>query len=75
MIHSDEKWKQLPGEERSTRWGSVVWKRWEPQKELEKRGMKKQSIKFKLRSTERGGVKKWGIKLRSTERGGCRSAE
>ena len=46
-----------------------------PQKVLEKRGMKKKSVKFKLRSTERGGVKEYGMKLRSAERGWCRSAE
>ena len=40
--------------------GIVVWKRGVPQKVLEKRGMKKKSVKFKLRSAERG----W-----------CRSAE
>jgi len=55
--------------------GSVVWKRGVPQKVLEKRRMKKKSVKFKLRSTERGGVKECGMKLRSAERGGCRSAE
>jgi len=38
-----------------------------PQKVLEKRGMKKKSVKFKLRSTERGGVKEYGMKLRSAE--------
>ena len=67
MIHSDEKW-ELPGEKRSARWGV-------PQKVLKKRGMKKKSVKFKLRSAERGGVKEYGMKLRSAERGGCRSAE
>jgi len=36
---------------------------------LEKRGMKKKSIKIKLRSGERGAVKEWGMKLRTTERG------
>jgi len=40
--------------------GSFVWKRGVPQTGLEKRAMKKKSIKFKLR---------WA------ERGGCRSAE
>jgi hypothetical protein len=55
--------------------GSVVWKRGGPQKVLEKRRMKKKSVKFELMSAERGGVKKCGMKLRSTERGGCRSAE
>jgi len=53
---------------------SVVWKRRVPQKVLEKRGMKKKSVKFKLRSAERGGVKEYGMKLRSAKRGGCRSA-
>jgi len=37
--------------------GSVVWKRGVPQKVLEKRGMKKKSVKFKLRSAERGGFR------------------
>jgi len=37
--------------------GSVVWKRGVPQKVLEKCGMKKKRVKFKLRSAERGGVK------------------
>jgi len=37
--------------------GSVVWTRGVPQKELEKRGMKKKIIKFKLRSAERGGCR------------------
>jgi len=60
-------------EERQVR--SVVWKRRVPQKVLEKRGMKKKSVKFKLRSTERGGVKEYGMTLRSAKRGGCRSAE
>jgi len=55
--------------------GSVVWKRGVPQKVLEKLGMKKKSIKFKLRSAERGGVKERGMNLRSADRGGCRSAE
>jgi len=36
--------------------GSVVWKRGVPQKVLEKRGMKKKSVTFKLRSAE----KEWG---------------
>jgi len=49
--------------------GSVVWKRGVPQKVLEKRGMKKKSIKFKLRSAERGGVKECGMKFMSTEIG------
>jgi len=53
--------------------GSVVWKRGVPQKVLEKRGMIKKSVKFKLRSDERGGVEECGMKLRSAERGGCRS--
>jgi len=60
-------------EERQVR--SVVWKRRVPQKVLEKRGMRKKSVKFKLRSAERGGVKEYGMKLRSAERGGCRSVE
>jgi len=55
--------------------GSVAWKRGVPQKVLEKHGMKKKSVKFKLRSAERGGVKECGMKLRSAERGGFRSAE
>jgi len=55
--------------------GSVVWKRRVPQKVLEKHGMKKKSVKCKLRSTERVGVKECGRKLRSAKRGGCRSAE
>jgi len=52
--------------------GSVVWKRGVLQKVLEKRGMKKRSVNFKLRSTEREGVKECGMKLRSAETGGCR---
>jgi hypothetical protein len=63
MIHSDENWEQLPGEMRSTRWGV-------PQKVLEKCGMKKKSVKFKLRSTEGGGVKQYAMKLWSAESGG-----
>jgi len=55
--------------------GSVVWKRRVPQKVLEKRGMKKKSVKFKLRSAEREGVKEYGMKLWSAERGGFRSGE
>jgi len=55
--------------------GSVVWKRGVPQKVLEKRGMKKKSVKFKLRSAERGGVKECRMKWRSTGREGCRSVE
>jgi len=55
--------------------GSVVWKRGVPQKVLEKRRMKKMSIKFKQGSSERGRVKKCRMKLRSAERGWCRSAE
>jgi len=49
--------------------GSVVWTRVVPQKVLEKRGMKKKSVRFKLRSAESGGVKEYGMKLRSAERG------
>jgi hypothetical protein len=41
--------------------GSVVWKRGVPQNELEKRGMKKKSVKSKLRSAERGGVQECGM--------------
>jgi len=37
--------------------GSVVWKREVPQTVLEKRGMKKKSVKFKLRSAKRGGCR------------------
>jgi len=37
--------------------GSIAWKRGVPQTVLENCGMKKKSVKFKLRSTERGGVK------------------
>jgi len=37
--------------------GSVVWNRGVPQTVLEKRGMKKKSIKFKLRSAEREGCR------------------
>jgi len=55
--------------------GSVEWKRGVPQKVLEKHGMKKKSVKIKLRSAKRGGVKECGMKLRSAGRGGCRSAE
>jgi len=55
--------------------GSAVWTRGVPQKVLEKRGMKKKSVKFKLRSAERGEVKECGMKLRSTKRGGSRSVE
>ena len=47
--------------------GSVVWKRGVRQKVLEKRGMKKQSVKFKLRSAERVVVKECGMELRSAE--------
>ena len=50
--------------------GSVVWKRGVPQKVLEKCGMKKKSVQFKLGSGERGGVKECGMKLWSAERGG-----
>jgi len=49
--------------------GSVVWKRGVPQKVLEKRGMKRKSVKFKLRSAERGGAEECGMKLRSAKRG------
>jgi len=70
MIHSDEKWDQLPGEKRSAKMGSVVWKRGVEQKVLEKRGMKKKRIKSMLRSAERGGVKECGMKLKSTQRRG-----
>ena len=55
--------------------GSVVWKGGVPQKVLEKRRMKKKSVKFKLRRAERGGVEECGMRLRSAERGGCRSAD
>jgi len=55
--------------------GSFGWKRGVRQKVLEKRQMNKKSIKFKLKSSQRGGVKECGMKLRSAERGGCRSAE
>jgi len=50
--------------------GSVVWKREVPQKVLEKCGMKPKTVKSKLRSAERGGVKECGTQMRSTERGG-----
>jgi len=46
-----------------------------PQKVLEKHGMNKKSVKFKLRSAKRGGVKECGMNLRSAKRGGCRSVE
>ena len=49
--------------------GSVVWKRGVPQKVLEKRRMKRKTIKSKLSSAKRGGVKECGMKLRSAERG------
>jgi len=55
--------------------GCVVWKGGGPHKELGKRGMKKKSVKFELRSVERGGVKDCGMKLRSTARRGCGSTE
>jgi len=55
--------------------GRVVWKRGVPQKVLEKYGIKKKRVKFKLRSAEKEGVKECGMKLRSVERGGWRSAE
>jgi len=55
--------------------GSVVWRRRVPEKVLEKRGMKKKSVKFELRSAERGGVEEYGMKLWSAERGGFTSAE
>jgi len=55
--------------------GSVEWKSGVPQKVLEKCGMKEQSVKCKLRSAERGGVKECGMTLRSAERGDCRSEE
>jgi len=48
---------------------SVVWKRGVPQNVLEKRGMTMKSVKFKLRSAERGGVMECRMKLRSAERG------
>jgi len=35
----------------------VVWKRGVPQMVLEKCGMKKKSVKYKLRSAERGGCR------------------
>jgi len=54
--------------------GSIVWKRGVPKKELEKCGMKKKSVKFKLRSAEIEGVRECRKKLRSAERGQCRSA-
>jgi hypothetical protein len=47
-----------------------VWKREVTQKVLQKRGMKKISIKSTLRSAKREGVKKYEMKLRSTKRGG-----
>jgi len=50
--------------------GSVVWKRVVPQKVLEKHGMKKKSIKFKLGSAERGRVKECRMNMRSAKRGG-----
>jgi len=37
--------------------GSDVWKRGVPQMVVEKRGMKKKSVKYKLRSAERGGCR------------------
>jgi len=37
--------------------GSVVWTRGVPQTVWEMRGMKKKSVKFKLRSAERGGCR------------------
>jgi len=55
--------------------GSIVWKREVPQKVLEKRGMKKKSVKFQLRSTEIEGVKECGMKLRRAEKRRWRSAE
>jgi len=55
--------------------GTVVWKRGVPQKVLQKRSMKKKSIKLKLRSAERGGVKEYGMKFRRAESGGCRCEE
>jgi len=69
MIHSDEKWEQLPGDKRSAKMGSVVWKRGVTQKVLEKSGMKKTSVKSKLSSAESGRVKECRFKLRSTKRG------
>jgi len=54
---------------------SVRWKRGVPQKVLEKRGMKMNSVKFKLRSAKRGEVEECKMKLRSAKRGGCSSAE
>jgi len=54
---------------------SDVWKRGVPQTVLEKCGMKKKSIKFNLRNTERGEDMECRMKLRSAKRGGCRSAE
>jgi len=48
--------------------GSVVSKRGVPQKVLEKCRMKMKSVKLKLRSTKRGGVKECGMKLRSAAR-------
>jgi len=55
--------------------GSVVWKRGVPRKVFEIRGMRKGSIKFTLRSVERGGVEECRMELRSAQRGGCRSSE
>jgi len=55
--------------------GSVAWRREVPQKVLQKHGMKKKRIKFKLRSAERGGVKECGMELRNAEIRGWRSAE
>jgi hypothetical protein len=55
--------------------GSVGWKREVPQKVLQKRGMKKQTVKFKLRSAKKGEVKECEMKLRRAERGGCSCAE
>jgi len=49
--------------------GSDVWKGGVTQKVLEKRGMKKKSVKSKLSSAERGGVKECGMKFRSAKRG------
>jgi hypothetical protein len=47
--------------------GSVVWKYGVPQKVLGKRGMKKKSVKFKLRSAKRGRVKECAMNLTSAK--------
>jgi hypothetical protein len=54
---------------------SVRWKIGVPQKVLEKCRMKKNIVRFKLRSTERGEVEECKMILRSAKRGRCSRVE